>query len=131
MRTRTKLVILDYVGGLLSWIWISAAIASVYFLYGILASGQSWSDLFWPVFVGIIARQFSLVTGRRRRRLYFVDQLLKRGLGHTDAEAAWWTASEGGSNLLRNLQQVEISEQITRLEVAINEANSDSQSDDE
>ena len=126
MRIGTKLVILDFVCGLLTWAWISATIATVYFLYGILASEQSWFGLIWPVGIGVVARQLSCIVDKQRRRVNFVDQLMRRGLGHTDAEAAWWTASQGGSNLLSNLQQVEISEQINRLEPAISAANSDS-----
>jgi hypothetical protein len=131
MRTRTILVILDFVGGLLSWAWIIAAIASVYFLYGILASGQSWPHLLWAVLAGLVSKLFSNIVVKRRHRLHFVNQLMKRGLTHADAEAAWRTASAGGSNLLRNFQQSELGEQIGRLEVAIGAQISATESGDE
>lgn len=118
MRTRTILVILDFVGWLLISASIVAAIASLYLLYGILAYGQSWPDLLWAVVAGVAAKRFSNIVQRRRHRLHFVNQLMMRGLSHADAEAAWRTASAGGSNLLRNLQQGERVDQTGRLDVA-------------
>jgi hypothetical protein len=114
MRTRTNLVILNFVGGLLSWAWIVAAITSVYFLYGILASGQSWPDFLWAVVASVVAKQFSNIVLKRRRRLHFVDQLMKRGLTHANAEAAWRTASAGGSNMLRNFQQADLVGELSK-----------------
>jgi hypothetical protein len=130
MKTRTILVILEFVGGLLSWAWVAAAIASIYFLYGILASGQSWPLLLWAVLAGLVSMLLSNIVRERRRRLHFVYQVMKRGLTHADAEAAWRTASAGGSNLLRNFQQSELGEQIGRLEVAIGAQSSATESGD-
>jgi hypothetical protein len=83
MRTGTILVILDFVGGLLSWAWVAAAIASMYFLYGILASGQSWPHLLWAVLAGLVSKLFSNIIRKRRHRLHFVDQVMNET--NTDA----------------------------------------------
>lgn len=125
MKTRYKLVILDLVGGACSCVWILAAIASIYFLYGVLATGQAWSSLLWPIASGLVAKQFSSVLRKRRRRLSYVDRLSERGVAKADAEAAWRTASEGGTNMLRNLQQAELGDEINRLEMAIGTQDSE------
>jgi hypothetical protein len=114
MRTRTILVILDFVGGLLSWAWVAAAIASIYFLYGILASGHSLPDFLWAVIASVVAKQCSNIVLKRRRRLHFVNQLMKRGLTYANAEAAWRTALAGGSNMLRNFQQAELVGELSK-----------------
>jgi hypothetical protein len=47
MQTRSKLVLLELVGGLFGWTWIIASVASVYFLVAALAFNGRWSSLFW------------------------------------------------------------------------------------
>ncbi len=58
-----------------------------------------------------------------KHRVDFVDQLMERGYAQAEAAEAWRTASNGGTNLLRNLHQAELSEQIDRLKTAINTSN--------
>ena len=106
-------------------IWIGASIALVYFLYGALANDAPWLYLSWSIVVGLIARQIATALKDYKQRIDYVDQLIERGYERKDAEAAWRTASGGGLNLLRNLQQVDLGEQIDRLEAAINTPNAE------
>ena len=112
MKTRTKLIALEMLGGLFDLIWIGASLALVYFLYGALANDAPWFYLSWPFAAAFMARQIAVAFRDNKRRVDYVDQLTERGYEQADAEAAWRTATGGGTNLLRNLQQAELSDEI-------------------
>ncbi len=57
-----------------------------------------------------------------------MHQLMERGYQQEEAAEAWRTADSGGLNLLRNLQQAELSKEIDRLETAINTPNEEGDS---
>ncbi len=119
MKTKTKLVILELSGGLFGWIWIGASIGAIYFLYGVLANDAPWSNLLWSIAIGFIAKLIAAAFDGNQRRLDYVDQLTERGYLPADAEFAWYTASNGGANLLRDLQRLELDDEIDRLESVI------------
>jgi hypothetical protein len=123
MKMKTKLITLGLLGGMFDLIWIGASIVLVYFLYGALANDGPWFYLSWPFAVGFIARRIAVAFKDGKQRVDYVDQLIERGYEQNDAEAAWRTAFGGGLNLLRNLQQVELSDEIHRLETAISTPN--------
>ena len=116
MNTRTRLAILDWLTVAFNGLWVCAALISVYFLYGILATGMPWTELLWPMTTGLIAHRLSSHIGKTRHRLKYVDKLQERGYVQAEAESAWRTAMDGGTNLLRNLQQSELNQEIERLE---------------
>ena len=99
-------------GGIFGWIWIGAAIASVYFLYAALANDAPWSGLLWSIGAGFIAKYVAAALNRNTQRLGYVDQLIKRSYTRAEATEAWHTALHGGSNLLLNLQQAEKIEEV-------------------
>jgi len=119
VTTRTKLRILALLAGMFDLIWIGAAIALVYFLYGALANDSPWAYLSWPFAVGFVARLAAVALKDNKRRVDYVNQLTDSGYAQADAEAAWQTAAGGGTNLLRNLQQTELGAEIHRLENSI------------
>ncbi len=123
MKTATKLLILELLCGIFSLICAGAAIASVYFLYGVFAKVAPWSYLLWSFGAGLIAIQIAAALNRGKHRVDYVDQLVERGYAHGEAREAWRTACNGGMNLLRNLQQAELNAQIDLLETAINIPN--------
>ncbi len=120
MTTRTKLVILELLAHVFDLIWIGASLALVYFLYGALANDAPWAYLSWPFAAAFVAKQIAAAFKDNKQRVDYLDQLIRRGYEQEDAVAAWRTASGGGLNLLRNLQQAELSDEIYRLERAIN-----------
>jgi hypothetical protein len=126
---KTKLIILQFLAGVFGLVWIAAAIAAVYFLYGALANDAPWSGLIWSVAVGFVSKQIAAALNGNKQRLEYVDLLTQRGYVQADAEAAWRTASGGGVNLLRNLQQAEIGDEIARLESAISTGCSETTGD--
>ena len=95
------------IGSLLAWIWIGAAIASVYFLYGALANEAPIHYLLWSIGAGSIAKCLAVVLHRNKQRADYIDQLVTRGYAHGEAATAWEIANNDGSNLLLNLQQAE------------------------
>ena len=123
MKTSTKLILLELFGGLFGWVWIGAAIATIYFLYGALVNDAPWSNLLWSIAIGFISKSLAVAMGGNQRRLDYVEQLTTRGYLRADAATAWITASNGGQNLLLSLQQAEPSERVNPLETATNTSN--------
>ena len=121
MKTATKLRILELLIGIFGL--ICAAIASVYFLYGVFTNVAPWFYVLSSFGAGLIAMLIVVVLNGRKHRVDYVDQLIERGYSKGKAEEAWRLADSGGLNLLRNLQQTELSKQIDRLETAINTSN--------
>jgi hypothetical protein len=115
IKIKLKLVILDVLGGIFGWIWIGAAIASVYFLYGVLASAAPWSNLIWSLGVAFLAKCLSVSFNDHKQRVDYVDQLIRRGHTQTAATEAWRTALNGGLNTLLNMQQAEAIREIGSL----------------
>ena len=106
-RIKTKYVILGLTARLFGWMWIGAAMASVYFLYGALASAAPWSNLLWSIGAGLIAKYVAVVLNRNKQRVDYVDQLMERRYTQAEATEAWKIMIDGGSNLLFNLQQTD------------------------
>ena len=119
---------MDWLTVAFNGLWVCAALISVYLLYGILATGMPWTELLWPVATGLIAHRLSFHIGKTRHRLNYVDELQERGFVKAEAESAWRTSADGGTNLLRNLQQSELSQEIERLENDIAASSDDDDS---
>ncbi len=115
-------------GDLFGLICAGASIAAVYFLYGAFASDAPWSYVFWSIGAGFIAMLIAAAANNSWQRVDYVDQLIERGYSKGEAVEAWRTADSGGLNLLLKLQQSEPSEQINRLESAINTSNGEGDS---
>ena len=128
MKKTIKPLILELLGGIFGLICVGAAIACVYFLYGAWANGAPWSYLLWSIGIGFIAMQIVAAVNGVIQRIEYVNHLIERGYSKGEAAEAWRTASNGGLNLLRNLQQAELSAQIDLLETAINTPNTDGDS---
>lgn len=129
MRTRTKIFTLDLLGGVFGFVWIAAFVAAVYFLHEALANGAPWSGLSWSLVTGVISKQIAAAFRVNKQRVEYVGHLTERGYAKAAAEAAWRTASGGGRNLLRNLQQAEIGDESARFESATGAVSSESSGD--
>ena len=128
MKTKMKILFLELLGGIFGLICVGAAIASVYFLYGATANGGPWSYVLWSFGVGLFAMLIVASLNGGKQRVDYVGQLIERGYSKGEAAEAWLTANSGGLNLLRNLQQVELSKEIDRLETAISTPNGEGDS---
>ena len=122
---KTKLVILDLFRSLFGWIWIGAAIASVYFLYGALANEAPVYYLLWSIGAGFIARNLAAAFKSSKEQLDYVDQLMERGYSHAEATSAWQIVINGGSNLLLNLQQADTIAKTDRSDDERNNSNAE------
>ena len=116
MKTTLKLSTLGLLGGTFRILSISAFISAIYFLYQALAHDAPWIYLLYSIVVALVAMQTAVSIFDSEQRLDYVQQLVDRGYVRVDAEAAWRTAETGGMNLLRNLHQVELADEIERLE---------------
>ncbi len=128
MKISMKLLILEFLGGIFGLICATAAIASVYFLYGTWANEAPWSYPLWSFGAGVIATLIVAALNGSRQRVDYVAQLMERGYARGEAAEAWRSADCGGLNLLCNLQQAELGEQINRLETATNTSNGEGHS---
>lgn len=120
----TKIVFLELLGDIFWWLSIAASITAIYFLYEALAHDAPWVFLSWSIVAGLVAKQIAASIYDAKRRLDYVEQLMERCYERVDAEAAWRIAQNGGMNLLTNLRQVELADEIDRLESAISTPNS-------
>ena len=104
-------------------IWIGAAIAFFYFLYGALANEAPISHLFWSIGVGFIARYLADTFRSKKEQVDYVDQLVGYGYTHWEATSAREIAINGGSNLLLNLQQADTIAEADRRDDERNNSN--------
>lgn len=104
---KTKLLLLGLIAGLFRWVWIGAAITSVYLLHAVLSTDAPAHYLLWSIGAGVIARNIAAIFRSSKAQVDYVDQLMTRGFTHAAATSAWEIASNGGSNLLLRLQQTE------------------------
>ena len=125
---KIKLLTLELLIGIFGLICVGTAIASVYFLYGVFAKVEPWSYVLWSFGAGVIAMLIVAALNGCKQRVDYVNHLIERGYSKGEAAAAWRSADSGGVNLLRNLQQTELSEQKDRLDTAINTPNEEGDS---
>jgi len=107
VKKRTKFIILQLLGGIFGGVWIGAAIAAVYFLYGCLANDAPWSYVLWSAATGLVVKQIAAAFTGIKQRLDYEHQLIERGYPPAEASGAWRISTNGGLNLLLNLQQAE------------------------
>lgn len=107
MQVKAWLVFWGILGRMGSWVWISALIGAVFLLYEALARGGSWFLLLCSIVAALAAKAFAAAANNRHRRLDYVNQLRLRGFAESEADAAWHTATNGGFNVLLNLQQAD------------------------
>ncbi len=119
MKTTTRLLMLDWLGGIFALICAVSFFASVYFLYGVFASVAPWYYPLWSFGAGVLALLIAAALNRSKRRMAYMSQLMQRGYRRAEAAEAWRTAFNGGMNLLRHLQQTELCKQIDRFQTAI------------
>ncbi len=125
---KIKLRILELLIGIFGLTCAGAAIASIYFLYGVFAEVAPWSYMFWSIGAGFIAMLIAAAVTNSWQRVDYVGELIERGYSKGEAVEAWRTADSGGLNLLIKLQQAELGKEINRLETAINTSNGEGDS---
>lgn len=104
---KRKLIILELLGGFFGWVCIVAGLAAIYCVYDALVNNAPWANVFWAVGIGFAGKRLAAVFEGNKMRLDYIDQLMERGHNQHDATQAWLTASNGGANLLLDLQQAD------------------------
>mgnify|MGYP006092203993 CR=1 FL=1 len=56
MNTKSKLVILELIGGIFGWIWIISSLAGIYFFISALFFEGLWTSFFWAFGTGGVAK---------------------------------------------------------------------------
>ena len=95
METKTKLVWLELVGGILGWVWILASVAALYFLVVAIFSDSPWSRFFWAFGIGIVAKWIAKGFRDNQLRVAFIAGLVAKGLSHEDACKEWFERYTG------------------------------------
>jgi hypothetical protein len=95
MQTKTKMVWLELIGGLLGWVWIIASIAFMYFLVvSIFASGP-WSRVAWAFGIGAIAKWLARGFNDHKVRVAFTAELVAKGYTAEAAGEEWYAQYTG------------------------------------
>jgi len=97
MQTRSKLALLELIGGLFGWVWIIASIASIYFLVAALAFNGRWSNLFWAFGTGVVAKWLARGFNDHQKRVAYEAELVSQGLSPEEAREAWVRAYTQGA----------------------------------
>ena len=74
METKSKLAILELIAGLLGWVWIGASIAALYFLAMAVLSDGTWSQFFWALGAGVIAKWLARGFEDNKKRVAYEAQ---------------------------------------------------------
>jgi hypothetical protein len=89
MRTRSKLALLNRIGGLLGWAWILASIAAGYFLISAIAFHQPWTGFVWAIGTGAIAKCLARGFLENQARIAFEADLVATGYSPEEAGQEW------------------------------------------
>lgn len=96
MKTKTKLVWLELVGGIFGWIWIVASVVTLYFLVMAVFSDSPWSRFFWAFGVGAIAKWLASGFRDNQQRVAFEADLIAKGYSCEEAAKEWLSRYMGG-----------------------------------
>jgi hypothetical protein len=89
MTTRSKLALLNLIGGLLGWAWILASIAAGYFLIAAIAFHQPWTGFVWAIGTGAIANCLARGLLENEARIAFEADLVATGYSPEEAGREW------------------------------------------
>ena len=89
METKTKLVWLEVVAGILAWGWILASLAALYFLAMAIFVDSPWSRFFWAFGIGAVSKWLARGFRDNQIRVAFVAELMKKGLSREEASKEW------------------------------------------
>jgi hypothetical protein len=115
MQTRTKLVWLELIGGLLGWIWIVASLVFAYFLVVAAVGGASWSRVGWALGVGAVAKWLARGLNGHKVRVGFTADPGASGYTAQTAGEDWYARyigrrrSNAASVPLTNAEAIKIS----------------------
>ena len=56
MNTKTKLVMLELIGGIFGWIWLISSLAGIYFFISALFFEGLWTSFFWAFGASAVAK---------------------------------------------------------------------------
>ncbi len=99
MTTKTKLVILELVGGIFGWGWLIAAAAALYFLVMVAFFEGAWTPVIVALVVSTLSKWLARGIEDHKRRVAFEADMVAKGLSPDEAREAWLKAytGEGGS----------------------------------
>lgn len=90
METKTKLVWLELVGGILGWLWILASVVALYFLVMAAFSDSPWPRFFWALGIGAVAKWLAKGFRDNQQRVAFQAELMAKGYSREEASKEWF-----------------------------------------
>ncbi len=99
MTTKTKLVILELVGGIFGWGWLLAAAAAIYFLVMAVGFEGSWTPFIVALVIGGLSKWLTRGILDHKTRVALEAEMVAKGLSPKEAGEAWLKAytEDGGS----------------------------------
>jgi membrane protein implicated in regulation of membrane protease activity len=89
MTTRSKLIILEAIGGLFGWVWIASSIIALVFVGLALFGEWSWWNVLYAVIVSIVAKWLLRGFLENQRRVAFEADMVSQGMSPKEAGQAW------------------------------------------
>ena len=89
MKTHTKLVWLELIGGIFGLIWIGASIIAIILVILALGFGWSWWNVLWAAAVGIVAKLLLRGFMDSQRRVSYEASLMEQGISKEEAGREW------------------------------------------
>lgn len=99
MQTKSKLVILELIAGLIGWVWIGASIAALYFLAMAVFSDGTWSQFFWTLGANIVAKWLTRGFEDNKKRVAYEARLIDEGHSPEEARKIWVQEYSGDSEV--------------------------------
>lgn len=90
METKTKLVWLELVGGILGWLWILASVVALYFLVMATFFDSPWPRFFWALGIGAVAKWLAKGFRDNQQRVAFQAELMAKGYSREEASKEWF-----------------------------------------
>lgn len=97
MTTKSKLITLELIAGLLGWVWVGASIAALYFLAIAVFSDGAWSQFFWAIGASIVAKWLARGVEDNKNRVAYVAGLVADGFSPEEAGEKWYQEYSGNS----------------------------------
>jgi hypothetical protein len=96
MQTKTKLALLELIGGIFGWVWIISFLAALYFLAMAIFSDGPWSRFFWAFGIGAVAKWLTRGLRDNQARVAFEAKLVAEGYTPEQAAKEWTSRYMGG-----------------------------------
>ena len=89
MKTKSKLVILELIGGLFGWAWIIASLFVLYYIVMAVGFHGHWSKALLAFVIGAVSKWMAKGFKDNQQRVSFEADLIEKGYTPHEAGKMW------------------------------------------